>query len=76
MAASANKVLAFGGDYLYAEMVPGHARVARRGLAQAVSELIEEGWLTEAEAPVLVDRIMRGNAHDIFDRDRVLKNWT
>ncbi len=76
MAAPAHKVFTFGGDYIYAELVPGHAQVARRGLAQAISELVEENWLAESEAPALVDRIMRGNAHETFDYARAFRNCT
>jgi len=75
MAAPACKVFTFGGDYMPVELVPGHAAVARQGIAQAISELIEEGWLPEDEAPALVDRIMRGNAHETYEYDRALKNW-
>lgn len=75
MAAPACKLFTFGGDYMPVELVPGHAAVARQGIAQAIAELIEEDWLDEEEAPALIDRIMRGNAHEIFEYDRALKNW-
>ena len=75
MAAPACKILTFGGDYRPVELVPGHAAVARQGITQAITELVEEGWLAEDEAPGMVDRIMRGNAHEIFEYDRALKNW-
>lgn len=74
-AAPASKLLTFGGDYGPVEMVPGHARIARQGLAQALSELTGEGWLAEAELPALVERLMRGNAHEIFDYEGTLKAW-
>jgi predicted TIM-barrel fold metal-dependent hydrolase len=75
MAAPASKLFTFGGDYLPVEVVPGHAQVARMGIAQAMAELIEEGWLGESEAATIIERIMRGNAHDIYEYDRALKNW-
>ncbi|MCX5771689.1 MAG: amidohydrolase family protein [Candidatus Hydrogenedentes bacterium] len=75
MAAPASKVLTFGGDYRPVEPVVGHAAIARRGVTQAITELIEEGWLSENDAPDLVDRIMRGNAHELFPYDSSLKNW-
>lgn len=75
MAAPANKVFTFGGDYLYVEMVAGHARIARKGIARALSELVKEQWLRESEVPALAERIMRGNAHETFDLARTLKNW-
>ncbi|MDD2765054.1 MAG: amidohydrolase family protein [Opitutaceae bacterium] len=64
--APANKLLPFGGDYLHVEPVLGHAALARRGIAQALSELVEEGWLKLADALDLVDLIMHDNARRIF----------
>jgi hypothetical protein len=66
MAAPANKVFTFGGDYLTVETVYGHSRVARQGIAQALSELVADGWIALEETPALIDRIMRGNAHEVF----------
>jgi len=65
--APANKILTFGGDYIPVEPVLGHATIARRGIALALSELVEEGWLSLADALDLVDPIMHGNARAIFD---------
>lgn len=64
--APANKLLPFGGDYIPVEPVLGHALMARRGLAQALSELVEESWLTLADAIELIDPILHGNARQIF----------
>ena len=64
--APANKILTFGGDYLYVEQVLGHAIIARHGIALALSELVEEGWLRLNDALELVDPIMHGNARRIF----------
>jgi predicted TIM-barrel fold metal-dependent hydrolase len=75
MAAPACKLFTFGGDYLPVELVPGHAAIARQGIAQAIAELVEEDWMTEEETPALIDRIMRGNAHEIYAYERALKNW-
>ena len=75
MAAPACKLTVFGGDYCAVEMVVGHAAIARRGIVQAFTELIQEGWVTESEAPDLIERIMRGNAHELYDYDRVQRNW-
>jgi hypothetical protein len=66
MAAPANKLLTFGGDYIPVEPVYGHSRLARLGLAQALTELVETGWIALEETPELVDRLMRGNAHALF----------
>jgi predicted TIM-barrel fold metal-dependent hydrolase len=61
-----NKLLPFGADYIPVEPVLGHAAIARRGVAQALSELVEEGWLELAEAIELIDPILHGNARRIF----------
>jgi len=66
MTAPVNKILTFGGDYIPVEPVVGHAALARRGIALALAELVEEGWLSLAEAQALVDPIMHGNARRIF----------
>ncbi len=44
----------------------GHAAIARHGLTQALSELVDEGWLTETDALALVEPLMRGNAWNVF----------
>jgi predicted TIM-barrel fold metal-dependent hydrolase len=64
--APANKLLTFGGDYRYVEQVLGHAEIARQGIALALSELVEENWLSLDDALELVDPIMHGNARRIF----------
>jgi len=75
--APANKILTFGGDYIPVEPVLGHATIARQGIALALSELVEEGWLSQADAMDLIDPIMHGNARSIFnlaEKTRVLQN--
>ncbi|MHB8952664.1 MAG: amidohydrolase family protein [Pirellulaceae bacterium] len=74
--APANKILTFGGDYLYVEQVLGHAHVARQGIALALSELVEEGWLSRDDALELIDPIMHGNARRIFrlaEKEQILR---
>ena len=61
-----NKLLPFGGDYIPVEPVLGHATIARRGVAQALMELVEEGWLKLADALELVDPILHQNARHLF----------
>ena len=75
-AAPASKLFTFGGDFRCVEHVPGHARMARRGLAQAISELHAEGWLLAREVPGLVERLMRGNAHEVFPYERAVAHWS
>ena len=78
--APANKIVTFGGDYIPVEPVLGHAVVARRGIALALSELVEEGWLSLDRADELADMIMHDNARKIFnlpEKTKKLKgvNW-
>ena len=78
--APANKILTFGGDYGLVEPVLGHAAIARRGIALALSELVEEKWLSLDDALELIDPIMHGNARSIFnldEKEKVLSgvNW-
>jgi hypothetical protein len=73
MAVPACKLFPFGGDFIPVELVPGHARVARRGISLALTQLVEDGWLAESDLPALVERLMRGNAHETYDLKRVLR---
>jgi len=75
--APANKILTFGGDYVPVEPVLGHAIIARRGISLALSELVEEGWLSLDNALEVIEPIMRKNARSIFrlgEKEKVLKN--
>ena len=65
--APANKVLTFGGDYIPVEPVLGHTIIARRGIALALSELVEEKWITLDDALELTDNIMHTNARTIYN---------
>lgn len=64
--APSNKLLPFGGDYIPVEPVAGHAVIARRGIARALTELVDEGWLTPADAVETVPALLNGNARRIF----------
>ena len=41
--------------------------MARRGVARALSQLVEEGWLSRNDAMDLVETLLRGNAARIFN---------
>lgn len=64
--APANKIFTFGGDYIPVELVPGHAAIVRQGITQALSELVDEGWMTLKEALSLTDVIMHQNARTLY----------
>ena len=68
--APANKVLTFGADYVCVENVVGHAILARRGITQALSELVEEGWLQLDDAMELIEPLMHGNARKLLTLKR------
>lgn len=75
--APANKILTFGGDLIGVEPVLGHAGLARRGIALALSELVEDGWFSLDDALALTDPIMHGNARQIFnlpEKEKILAN--
>ncbi len=56
MGARSAKYGANGGDYVPVEQAPGRAVIARRGIAPALTELVEEGWLSPADAMDLTVR--------------------
>jgi predicted TIM-barrel fold metal-dependent hydrolase len=68
-AVPANKLFAFGGDYVVAEPVYGHLRIARDGIARALTELVDESYLTTSEAIAVGHRILRENALEVFRVD-------
>jgi len=68
LAAPVSKLFTFGGDYITVEPVYGHSRIARMGIAQAVDELVQEGRIRMEEAQVVIERIMHGNALEVFPR--------
>jgi len=69
MAVPCSKLLAFGGDVVQVEMVPGYATLARIGLTRALSGLVEDGMMEVGEALGLVPRLMNRNAADLFRLD-------
>ncbi len=76
----ANKILTFGGDYVPVEPVLGHAVIARSGIASALTDLTDEGFLTQSEALALTDTLLHDNARRIFrleEKQKILKdlNW-
>ncbi|MEA2063085.1 MAG: amidohydrolase family protein, partial [Gemmatimonadota bacterium] len=67
-----NKIMAFGGDYLFPEGVYGHSLVARQMVAETLAEKVEAGYFTEDEAVEIARRLLRENAIDIFRLERFL----
>jgi hypothetical protein len=62
----ANKILAFGGDYIFVEGAYAHARLARHNVAAVLAEKVEARYLTEDEAVSLAHKLLRENAVRLF----------
>ncbi|UCD75868.1 MAG: amidohydrolase family protein [Phycisphaerales bacterium] len=65
--APANKVFVFGGDYIPVECIVGHARMARKGVTRALGELVDEDYISRSDALGLVEPLLRGNAHELYN---------
>ncbi len=65
----ANKIFAFGGDYIFVEGVYGHARLARDVVARVLADKVEDGYLTEDEALELAIRLLRTNPARLYNLD-------
>jgi len=61
-----NKVLGFGGDYGFADVVYGHSRLAREGIALVLSEAVRQGRLGVADAKTAGRMWLRENAMELF----------
>jgi predicted TIM-barrel fold metal-dependent hydrolase len=76
--APVNKLFPFGGDYSPVEPVLGHSIIAKNGIAMALSELVEEGYISMNDALRYTDVLMHENAERFFELDKkgaVLKNF-
>lgn len=61
-----NKLLGFGGDYIFAEGVYGHSVIARQNVAKVLTEKVEERAITEGQAIHLAHNLLRNNARELF----------
>jgi len=66
----ANKILGFGGDYIFVEAVYAHAVIARQIVADVLIEKVRDRYLTEKEAIHIANLILRENAIRIFKLDK------
>ena len=62
----ANKILGYGGDFFHVEGAYAHAQMARAITAEVLAEKVEQGYLREEEARVLLDRILYRNGKELF----------
>jgi len=69
MTSPINKLIVFGGDDLYIENLIGHAKLARKGISLALSELIKDKWISEEDAIEIANKIMWENAEKIYGID-------
>jgi uncharacterized protein len=67
--APANKILGFGGDYLFVEGAYGHACIARENVSRVLADRVERGDQTLDEAKEIAERILRWNARELFRLD-------
>ena len=65
-----NKIFAFGGDYIIVEGAYAHSRIARDNVAKVLTDKIEDGYFTEAQAIELAHKILRDNAYEVFKLKR------
>ncbi|MFC1562803.1 amidohydrolase family protein [candidate division KSB1 bacterium] len=66
-----NKILAYGGDYLFVEGAYGHAVMAREIVAEVLTKKVEEGYFSEKEAITIAKRILRDNAIELFKLKKI-----
>jgi predicted TIM-barrel fold metal-dependent hydrolase len=62
-----NKIMGFGGDYIFVEGAYAHSRIARENIARVLIEKVEEGYLEEEEALKIANRLLRENPRELFN---------
>jgi len=62
----ANKILAFGGDYVTVEGAYAHSKIARKVIAEVLTEKVKDGYFSEEDAFCLARRILRENPICLF----------
>jgi predicted TIM-barrel fold metal-dependent hydrolase len=62
-----NKIMGFGGDYIFVEGAYAHSRIARENIARVLIEKVEEGYLNEEEAIKIAYRLLRDNPKELFN---------
>ena len=67
-----NKIMGFGGDYLFVEGTYGHSVIARQVVTETLAEKVEAGYLSLEEARYIARRILRDNAIELFRLERFL----
>ncbi|MCW5965765.1 MAG: amidohydrolase family protein [Bryobacterales bacterium] len=63
-----SKILGFGGDYRYAELSYGHAKMARANITRVLAEMAQDGAFSEEQAVEVAQAILADNAARLFPR--------
>lgn len=61
-----NKIMGFGGDYLFVEGAYGHVMMARENIARTLAAKVEEGYFNEEQARKVMQRLLRDNPAELF----------
>lgn len=61
-----NKILGFGGDYVFVEGVYGHLQMAKENLAHVLSTRVSDGYCTLDEAKKYAKMMLYDNVNDLF----------
>ncbi len=67
-----NKIMGFGGDYLFVEGSYGHSVLARRNITSVLQRKLEEKSMKIEEAKEIARKLLRDNALDLFFREKPL----
>ena len=70
----ANKIMAFGGDFLNVEGVYGHLLFARQIVSNVLITKVRDGYFTEDEALKIAQMILHDNAIQLLKLDKQLLN--
>ena len=63
------RILAFGSDVHFPEMIFGHLKMARSCVADVLAEKVENDFLSEEEAVSLAKRMFRDNGMELYGLD-------
>ena len=66
----ANKIMAFGGDYLNVENIYGHLLFAKQIVTKVLSDKVRDGYFSEDEAIKIAQMILHDNAVRILNLDK------
>ncbi len=61
-----SKLVGFGGDYHYPELVENHLSMARKHVSAALSRLVDDGWLLRKEALEIASDWLYNNPNRLY----------